>query len=196
MSFDADSEGLPRRGSTPEEQKIVDLKVASVWDAASHCHFNRDFRFNSQSTGMQITPRRTIGGRAWLSIRLSSVEQEKALVLWANTSLGMLLHWWHANKQQSGRGSVGKTTLQSLPVLDVTALTPKQLAEAVKLFDGMSEQELLPLHEIDTDPVRKELDEKFARNVLGLSDSILAPGGPLEVLRMKLSREPSIRGYK
>lgn len=59
----------------------------------------------SQSTGMQFTPRPTIGGRAWLSIKLPSVELEKALVLWANTSLGLLLRWWHSNKQQSGRGA-------------------------------------------------------------------------------------------
>lgn len=145
---------------------------------------------------MQFTPRKTIGGRAWLSISLSSVDQEKALVVWANTSLGLLLYWWHANKQQSGRGSIVKTTLQTLPVLDVTALEPKVLAEAVKLFDTMSEQPLLPLHEIDSDPVRKELDEAFARNVLRLPESILTSGGPLALLRAKLSREPSIRGSK
>jgi hypothetical protein len=196
MSFDADCEGIPRRGSTAAERSALALKVASVWDTASHCHFNCDFRFNSQSTGMQFTPRKTIGGVAWLSIRLSSVEQEKALVLYANTSLGMLLRWWHSNKQQSGRGRIGKSALQTLPVLGVTALKPKQLAEAVKLFDTMSRQDLLPLHEIDRDPIRKVLDEEFARNVLRLPEPILAPGGPLEVLRMKLSREPSVRGHK
>jgi hypothetical protein len=42
----------------------------------------------------------------------------------------------------------------------------------------------------------KELDEKFARGVLGLPASMRAPGGPLELLRMKLAREPSIRGHK
>ena len=196
MSFDADCEGFPRQGSRSGEQAIVDLKVASIWNTASHCHFNRDFRFNSQSTGMQFTPRKTIGGRAWLSIRLSSVDQEKALVLWENTSLGLLLHWWHANKQQSGRGSIGKSMLQTLPTLDVTTLEPKLLAEAVKLFDAMSEQPLLPLHEIDRDFIRKELDEAFARNVLRLPEPILTSGGPLELLRMKLSQEPSIRGSK
>ena len=196
MSFDADCEGFPRQGSRSGEQAIVDLKVASIWNTASHCHFNRDFRFNSQSTGMQFTPRKTIGGRAWLSIRLSSVDQEKALVLWENTSLGLLLHWWHANKQQSGRGSIGKSMLQTLPTLDVTTLEPKLLAEAVKLFDAMSEQPLLPLHEIDRDFIRKELDEAFARNVLRLPEPILTSGGPLELLRMKLSKEPSIRGSK
>jgi hypothetical protein len=32
--------------------------------------------------------------------------------------------------------------------------------------------------------------------VLELSKSVLESGGPLELLRMKLSREPSIRGSK
>ena len=196
LSFEGDSEGFPRQGSRSGEQAIVDLKVKSIWDTASHCHFNRDFRFNSQSTGMQFTPRKTLGGRAWLSIRLSSVDQEKALVLWANTSLGLLLHWWQANKQQPGRGSIGKSMLQTLPILDVTALDSELLAEAVKLFDAMCEQPLLPLHEIDSDPIRKELDEAFARNVLKLPEPIFTSGGPLELLRMKLSQEPSIRGSK
>jgi len=196
LVFDGDSEGSPRIGSTPKEQAVVDRKVEAVWNSASHCHFNRDFRFNSQSTGMQFTPRRTIGGRAWLSIRLLTVEQEKALVLWANTSLGMLLHWWHANKQQSGRGSVGKSALDTLPVLDVMALTPAQLLAAVSLFDVMSKEQFLPLNEIDKDPARKQLDEKFAESVLGLPSSVLAPGGPLDLLRSKLAHEPSIRGNK
>jgi hypothetical protein len=145
---------------------------------------------------MQLTHRRTIGGRAWLSIRLKSVQQEKALVLWANTSLGLLLHWWHANKQQRGRGNIGKDALQTLPVLDVSKLTTKQLASAVSLFDAMSGKALLPFHEIHCDPVRSELDEKFCRDVLGLPSSLYKAGGPLELLRMKLANEPSIRGSK
>jgi hypothetical protein len=107
-----------------------------------------------------------------------------------------LLHWYHANKQQSGRGSVGVLPLQDFPILAVTALKPKQLREAARLFDVMSRMDLLPLHEIDKDAVRKELDEKFAQEVLGLPASMLAPGAPLELLRMKLAREPSVRGHK
>jgi hypothetical protein len=178
------------------EQDAIDFKVANVWDTASHCHFNRDFRFNSQSTGMQFTPRKTIGGRAWLSIKLATVEQETALVLWGNTSLGLLLRWWHSNKPQAGRGSISKRALHALPVLDVTALTATQVDEAARIFDTMCNREMLPMHEIDQDPVRKELDEQFSRRVLGLAEPILAPGGPLDILRMKLSREPSVRGTK
>jgi len=196
MVFAGESEGIPRRGRTAKERAIALLKVDAVWKTASHCHFNRDFRFNSQSTGMQFTPRRTIGGRAWLSLQLSSPELEKVLVLWANTSLGMLLYWWHANKQQSGRGSIGKSQLQTLPILDVTRLTARQLRAAVELFDSMSDKDLKPLNEIDVDTVRKELDDLFAVKVLGLPREIIAAGGPLDLLRLKLSQEPSIRGAK
>jgi hypothetical protein len=196
MCFDGDSEAIPRKVSTVAQQDALAAKVESVWATASHCHFNINFRFNSQSTGMQFTPRKTIGGRAWQSIRLASIEQEKALVAWANTSLGMLLRWWHSNKQQAGRGNVGKSAMQTLPVLDVTALTSTQLKAAAQLFDGMSEKELRPLHEIDEDPIRKELDQGFGREVLGLPEPLLASGGALELLRMKLAREPSIRGNK
>jgi hypothetical protein len=196
LSFEAESEGQPRCASNPYGQEIIDRKVADIWVTASHCHFNRDFRFNSQSTSMQFTQRKTIGGRAWLSIRLASVEQEKALVLWSNSSLGLLLHWWHANKQQSGRGSIGKTALETLPVLDVTQLDQSQLDKAVKLFDSVSQQELLPLHEMNNDPIRAEIDTCFALDILGLPSVLALPDGPLGLLRSKLSKEPSIRGQK
>jgi len=75
----------------------------------------------SQSTSMQFTPSKTIGGRAWISIQLANTRVEKALVIWANTTLGLLLNWWHANKQQSGRGSVGKSSLQYLSIGTINA---------------------------------------------------------------------------
>jgi hypothetical protein len=60
----------------------------------------------------------------------------------------------------------------------------------------MCHETFLPIHEIDKDPVRKQLDERFGREVLGLPDLMLQPDGALDVLRMKLAQEPSIRGNK
>jgi hypothetical protein len=196
LSFEGEKEAQTKQANTRDEREAVDLKAAAVWASASHCHFNQNFQFNSQPTAMQFTSRRTIGGRAWTSISLASEEQEKALVLWANTSLGLLLHWWHANKQQSGRGNVTPSVLETLPMWDVAALPAKQLQKAVKLFDEMCGKQLLPLHEMDKDVVRKELDERFGREVLGLPECLLQPDGALDILRKKLSLEPSIRGNK
>jgi hypothetical protein len=49
------------------------------------------------------------------------------------------------------------------------------------------------VHEIDNDMVRHELDERFVGDVLGLTKAIV---GPIDLLRMKLAQEPSIRGQK
>ena len=196
LLFPPDSEGVPRLGSSPDEQVVIARKLAAVWDSASHCHFNRDFQFNSQSTSMQFTTMRTIGGHAWPSIRLPSEDLEKALVVWSNTSLGMLLYWWHASKQQSGRGRIGISALKSLPILDVTSLKPNQLSNAVAIFDELSEQKLLPLNEIEWDVTRKILDDKFLREVIGLEGELMEESGAVDLLRMKMGREPSIRGTK
>jgi hypothetical protein len=196
LMFDADSEAQPRQAKNAKEKALIEHKVAAIWATASHCHFNQNFRFNSQSTAMQFTPRRSIGGRAWISIRLATEEQEKALVAWANTTFGLLLHWYHANKQQSGRGNIGRTALQDLPVLDVTALAPTQLKAAVEIFNDLKHENLLPFHELDRDPVRKMLDQRFGAEVLGIPAAVLQEGGPVELVRMKLAQEPSIRGGK
>ncbi len=196
MMFGADHDGIPYRAADKEEQAAVDQKIADLFATASHCHSNLDFRFNSQSTAMQFTERKTIGGTAWISIQLPETAHEKALVLWANTTLGLLMFWWHSSKQQSGRGRLTKTTLQTLPILDVTALDDAQLEEAARLFDEMNQLPLRPLHELDSDDNRKTLDRRFYGDVLGLDDAILADGGPLDILRQKLCREPSIRGSK
>jgi hypothetical protein len=196
LMFDADSEAQPRRGKSAKEKAIIDQRVAAIWATASHCHFNQNFQFNSQPTPMQFTPRQSIGGRAWISIRLKTADQEKALVAWGNTSLGFLLHWYHANKQQSGRGNIGRMALRDLPVLDVTALAPDRLKSAAMIFDDLKGEHLLPFHELDKDAVRQKLDERFAVEVLGLPVLFSRPGGPLELVRMKLAQEPSIRGGK
>ena len=196
MMFEGDREAIPRKVESETMQSIIYERVGQVFQTASHCHSNRDFQFDAQSTAMQYTERRTIGGRAWISIRLATAELEKTLVLWGNTTLGLLMYWWHSSKQQRRRGSIPKSALQTLPILDVTALSPDQLQRAAKIFDDTCQLPLKPLHELDIDENRKLLDRRFYREVLGLPAAILADGGPLDILRRKLSREPSIRGSK
>jgi len=194
VCFEAESEGQPLKGKTKSKNEEIGEKVQKVWATASHLHLNRDFRFNSQSTAMQYAKQKTIGGRAWISIQLPKSAQEQAMALWGNTTLGILLYWWHANRQQSGRGSIGKAALDGMPVLDVTKLTAVQLNAAEALFKKLSAKELLTVDELGKDSARAELDAEFATKVLGMNPSVVAPGGPLELLRMKLGQEPSITG--
>jgi hypothetical protein len=196
LSFEADMEAVPLVGKNDEERQLIGRKVAEVWDTACHLHFNQNFRFNSQSTAFQFTPRETLGGRAWLAVKLGSTDLEKVACLWGNCSLGLLVHWFSANRQQSGRGNIGKNQLALLPFLNVKVLAPDVVAAGVKVFDDLCETELLPLHELASDPARAELDRRFLTECLGLSAAIVAKGGPVDLLRLKLSQEPSVRGHK
>jgi hypothetical protein len=196
MQFEADSEGIIRQGANPAEEAMVEKRAARVWATASNCHFNADFGFSSESTGMQFTDRKTIGGNAWPSIELGSIEQEKALVLWGNSSLGLLLRWWHSNKQQPGRGRIGVSALTSLRVLDVAKLSQDALARAVGIFDEMKGRELRPINQIAADAVRHEIDTRLCIEVLDFPAELVAPDGPLALLRQKLALEPSIAGSK
>ena len=196
MAFDAESEAQPRKPKSAHEKTAIEYKVAAIWGTASHCHFNQNFQFNSQATSMQFAPRRTIGGRAWISIRLDNPEQEKALVVWANTTLGLLQHWYHANKEQAGRGNIGRTALADLPTLNVKAMTAKQLGAAAKILDDMKSDRLLPFNELDKDPTRQKLDERFTTEVLGLPVGFSQAGGPIDLVRLKLAQEPSVQGGK
>lgn len=193
MTFEADYDGIPYIPLAANERANAELEIANVFSSASHCHSNLDFQFDAQSTSMQFTERKTIGGRAWISIQLANESQEKVLVMWANSTLGMLMFWWHSSKQQRRRGILTKTTLATLPILDVTNLSDQQLARAAALFDELKHLPLKPLHELDRDENRKTLDRRFYCEVLGLPASILVP---LDILRRKLSQEPSVRGRK
>lgn len=117
-------------------------------------------------------------------------------MLWANTSLGLLLHWWYSNRQQIGRGNIGKSVLENLVVLDVDKLTDGQITKARKVFDDFSDRLMRPMHEIDEDEVRRELDKAVLVDILALPESLHIDEGSLRLLRMKLAKEPSIVGHK
>jgi hypothetical protein len=145
---------------------------------------------------MQYTARRSIGGRAWMTIRFPEPEMEAAVALWGNTSVGLLLHWWQANKQQSGRGNIGKSALTGFVCLDPMQLTEKQRNASAKLLAQRATTAMLPFNEIALDEARAKLDHEFLGEILGLPDELFGEGGPLDLLRQKLSAEPSIHGGK
>ena len=75
-----DSCGDPR----PDDE----ARAAQRWDSsASRLHANRDFRLNSQSLAMCVTPEKCLGGRAWPNVTPHCPEYEIPLLLWANSTL-------------------------------------------------------------------------------------------------------------
>ena len=189
-----DSEGQIKQ--IPRLQNIIDRDAAQVWATATRAHYNRDLQFNAQSTIVAMTERKCIGGRAWPSVILSDPKHEYAFSLWCNSTLGLLLHWWASNKTQAGRGNTSITGIPNIPTLDTRALTKAQHAEAKKQFQALSNQRFLPFDQIDEDPARAKLDRAILVNVLNLPNSLVAPNGPIDLIRRKLAQEPQIHGGK
>ena len=153
-----DSQGMVRQGRTPEADTAIRNRAVRIWRTASRCHFNYDFRYNLQSTASSYTERAAIGGRAWPSLIFRNSAHEKAFLLCANSTLGLMSHWWQANKQQSGRDSITLTKLPKIRVYDFRQLTDGQLSTAARVFDEFKTQEMKPFNELDADPVRHDLD--------------------------------------
>ena len=195
-------------GASPHElRQLIDERVASAHAAllddarriqatATRAHYNRDLQFNSQSLIVAMTERPCIGGRAWPSVIFEDPDHEYAFALWSNSTLGLLMHWWTANKTQSGRGSTTVTGIPRIPTLNVRQLSDAQHARARTAFESLRNERFLPFDQIDEDDARAELDRALLVDVLGLPESLCAAGGPLETLRRKLAAEPQIHGGK
>ena len=180
-----DAYGLVRDGM--EERAI------KIWRrTASRLHANRDFRLNSQSLAMCVTDEPTIGGRAWPSLKPFVERFTWPLVLWANSTLGIIAFWWIGNRQQEGRASLTLTKLPRLLTLDARELTTEQNRTARRLFEDFSERPFLPAHEAHHDSTRQDLDAALF-DMVGLPSRLLSN---LATLRDQWCAEPTVRGSK
>ena len=181
------------RGRVPQD---LQDRAAARWATATRAHYNRDLRFTSQSLIVAMTLERAIGGRAWPTVVFDNPDHEFAFALWSNSTLGLLCHWWMSNKTQEGRGTTTVTSIPAIATLDVRLLSPAQHAAARTVFDALADQRFLPFDQIDEDEARAELDRRLIVDVLGLSQTLCGPSGPIERLRRKLATEPQIHSNK
>ncbi len=186
LIVEPDGEGMPRKG-------MYD-KASEIWQrTAGRAHYNADFQFNAQPLAVAMTEKPVIGGRAWPSVFLKNIGHEAAYALWGNSTLGVLLYWWKANKQQGGRGGISPLRLPEMHFLDLRKLSPSQLAAARRGFDSAKKLSFLPFHRAFEDDARAELDRIILVDVLGLPQTVLEGAA---LVREKLCAEPSVRGDK
>ena len=180
-----DSEGRVKPGR--------ETRAAEIWETRSHSHLNRNFQFNSQPLAVAFTQDPSIGGTSWPNVKFNNPMQEIAYSLWGNSTLGLLCYWWHASRQQAGRGRMPITAIRTMPTLDVTQLSEDQLQTAETIFEEIKNLDFLPANEAYRDDTRKLLDRRVLIDLLNVPESILEP---LDLLRLKWCSEPSVHGGK
>ena len=181
----------------PDSQLLVrpgmEDKAADVWATSSRTHFNRDFTFGSQALAVAFTDTESIGGRVWPNVVFSDKRYDYALSVWGNSTLGLLSYWWHSSRQQSSKAGMTIRSATSLPVLDLRALTEKQLRTAEAIFNKLRDKDLKPAYLADADPNRALLDRRVVCDLLGFDEEVYAA---VRRLAAKWCAEPSVHGGK
>ena len=171
----------------------MEEKAAAAWATASRTHINLDFRFNSQPLTAAFTERESMGGRGWPNVRFPDSRFDYAFTLWSNSTLGLLLYWWHSNRQHSGRGTTTIRNVESLPVLDLRALKEEQLRTSEAIFNELRDMELKPAYVADADPNRALLDRRVVCELFGFEEETYVA---VRRLTAKWCAEPSVHGGK
>ncbi len=192
-----DAKNETRIACLPDSQMIVrcgmEMAAQSLWKVASRSHITQEFRFTSQPLVVAITDQMSIGGRAWPNVRFPEDRFDLVFALWGNSTLGMLLFWWRASRQQSGRGAMTINGIETLPVLDFRALSDEQLAMAERIFEEFRGLELQPAYLADADANRALLDRRVVCDLLGFDEDVYRG---VRRLAAKWCAEPSVHGGK
>ena len=171
----------------------MEARAAEVWATSSRCHLNREFTFGSQALAVAFTERGSAGGRVWPNIIFDDRRFDYAYTVWGNSTLGLLSYWWHSTRQQSSKATITIRVAGRLPILDLRALTDKQLATAQAIFEEFRDKELQPAYLADADPNRALLDRRVVCDLLGC-DADTYQG--VRLLAAKWCAEPSVHGDK
>ena len=151
-------------------------------------HMALELRMAPQRVAAVITDTPMLGVRSWVTILLHDPTpgKEEALCLWLNSTPGLLMRVLHGNRPYLGRSAITHELAQTMPVLDVSKLEEKHLRASVKIYNDLKRQPLQGFTSIAIDPVRRELNERFAREVLDVDPKLV------ESLTRKLALEPTL----
>lgn len=172
----------PRTGGDP-------IRQAEMLARASRLQLAGELGLAPQRVSAVLTEQAALGVSSWitLSTKRPSDGKEEALCLWLNGTLGLLLRIVHGNRPYLGRSRVPHELAQSLPVLDVDRLSKSQLAAAGQVFGDLRHKPLQGFSHLASDPVRRELDHRFCKEVLGYSAD-----AQLDRVAEMLNREPTL----
>ena len=108
---------------TDEQKANVDAKKA-------HLFYQRGFRFTANAVLAAATISKIHSGRSWTALIGKSRTIERAMALWFNSTLGMILHWHAGGRQQVGRVQIQVSGIKQIPAPDLGTLSGETLKAA------------------------------------------------------------------
>jgi hypothetical protein len=158
--------------------------AAAVWGKSGSILLVSRLRTNTHrviATGFETR----VLGNTWWSFDDSklSEQQRKALLLWLNSTLGILGYYGRRAITESAWVQMKKPAWESMPVLDVRSLPKSGLRALDEAYEWLARETLAPIAQLDSDLARHAIDKTFEK-ILGLPS--------LVSLRQLLSREPGL----
>ena len=174
---------IPREFPLPH-RPLRDSKI--VWDKASRILIATKLRTNTHKL-VAVRFENDVLGNTWWPFTGKNLneQQEKALLIWLNSTLGLLMLYGNRTITEGSWFKLNKGTWNEIKILNVTKLNKKQLLTLANVFDKISSQELLSLAQIDQDPIRQQIDS-------ALCDALNLPD--LSLLRDLMTRESGLTG--
>ncbi len=158
------------------------------WEQRSDLLLPHRLRLNLARVGAVMLPERAVGSR-WTPCRVHDPDIAKALCFYLNSTPGLLSLLGGRDNRVPSYPSFSLDTLRSLPVPDFPALGPAELDLLNSWFGWLENETLLPLPQMDWDPVREQIDDAVIK-ALGLDPEWVAN------IRQELAREPSITNQR
>ncbi len=150
--------------------------------------YARNMRWTSQTLLAATTYHPGMGGPTWTSLQHINPRVLKSFALWANSTMGFLIHWTQGQRTHSGRARTQMKALSMIPCPKLDQLPESQLDQAAKKFDELAKQTLRPACQAHADPVRKQIDQAVLHMLELNQDEII------KTLRWLWCNEPSVHG--
>jgi len=144
-------------------------------------------RLTTQRCAAVLLDRPAVGPTWWeLSTPSLGAKEKKALVIWFNSTLGLVSLLFSSEEGEGPWIKLKKNKLAGIGVLDVTNLEHGQLERIAATFDEHRDRDLSSVASLESDPVRVAIDNQFA-SVFEFDEDRLAR------LRRMLATEPRLR---
>lgn len=164
-------------------------KIQKIRESASYIHYCRYMRWTSNRILVATTKNQVLGGVMWNTLGCDDEGIRAAFGLWANSTLGMLVHWTQGGRQHPGRSIAQIAAIKEIPCPDFATLCDEKKANAIELFESFKDVELKPACLAHDDSGRIALDIA----VLDMLD-IGHMKEAVDQIRLLWCSEPSVHG--
>ena len=181
---------LTHKGSAPKNVGSEKQREA-MRQCRSTLFYARNMRWTSQALLAATTHYRGMGGPTWTSLIHDDENLCKCFALWANSTLGFLIHWTQGQRTHSGRSRTQVKALSAIPCPDLIQISNAKRNLACKVFDQISQETLRPACQAHDDKVRKKID-RAVLEMLNLDHDKISK--TVNILRWIWCNEPSVHG--